>query len=104
NWEQSSYDVEITQGGQTTSHSATSSDSILVEWPGEPLGAAERAKVRARAHGGDVSTPWSDWVAVETGLLKGEDWAGAVPISADRETEKGKPKRPVYFRREFPLE
>lgn len=103
-WEQTSYDIEIKQGGNTESHSTESAESILVDWPGEPLGSAQSAKVRARAHGDDVSTPWSDWVTVETGLLEKEDWSGAVPIAADRETETGEPKRPIYFRKEFPVD
>ncbi|KXH52311.1 hypothetical protein CSAL01_06052 [Colletotrichum salicis] len=72
-WEQSAYDLEILRG------------------------------VRARAHGGpgQLSTPWSDWVTVETGLLNSSDWAGAIPIAAERETKVEAPKRPVYFRRHF---
>ncbi|KAJ6440548.1 Hybrid polyketide synthase/ nonribosomal peptide synthetase [Purpureocillium lavendulum] len=110
NWEQASYDIEVARSGKATQHGATSSyskkssDSRYVPWPDAPLRTAERAKVRARAHGqrGQSSTPWSDWVAVEAGLLSTDDWAGASPIAADRETEVGGPKRPLYFRKDFP--
>lgn len=106
NWEQASYDVEITRGESTTSHSADTSDSLYISWPEDPLASRERATVRARAHGkeGQESTPWSDWVSVETGLLDEEDWQGAVPIAAERETELGEPKRPIYFRKDFSIE
>src|SRR6478735_5879261 len=105
NWEQSAFDIEVLRAdGPSTVHSANSSQSLLVPWPDEPLGSAEQAKVRARAHGRcSQSTPWSDWVTVETGLLSDDDWAGAAPIVANRETETGEPKRPIYFRKEFSL-
>ncbi|KAK7420396.1 hypothetical protein QQX98_002819 [Neonectria punicea] len=108
NWEQSAYNLEITRSsaGKPTIHTFNSSDSLFVAWPEEPLTTAEQASVRVRAHGnfGQSSTPWSDWVTVETGLLSSDDWAGAVPIAAKRKTEKGKAKRPVYFRKEFPID
>ncbi|TDZ38158.1 hypothetical protein C8035_v006814 [Colletotrichum spinosum] len=104
-WQQTAYDIEIIRGtGSSPSiHSVNSSASLLVPWPEQPLQSAEQATVRARAHGqsGQPSTPWSDWVAVETGLLNESDWAGAVPIAADRETEVDGPKRPIYFRNSF---
>ncbi|KAI9148112.1 Alpha-L-rhamnosidase [Paramyrothecium foliicola] len=105
NWEQSSFDIEVLrQGRSSVVHSVNSSQSLLVPWPDEPLGSAEQAQVRTRAHSGSChSTPWSDWVTVETGLLSDDDWAEAAPIVADRETEIGEPKRPVYFRKEFSL-
>lgn len=110
-WEQTSYDIEVTRSGDgggdssTTSHSADTADSLYVAWPEEPLTSRERASVRARAHGkqGQESTPWSDWVSVEAGLLADEDWQGAVVIAADRETELGNAKRPVHFRTDFSI-
>ncbi|KAJ6787025.1 hypothetical protein PWT90_09209 [Aphanocladium album] len=103
NWEQSSYDLEVLRSGRTNSYSTTSPDSLFVPWPDEPLGSAEAAKVRVRAHGGtkQSSTPWSDWVVVETGLLKPDDWSGSVPIAADRDYDVNAPKQPIYFRKEF---
>lgn len=105
-WEQSSYDIEIARGGSTASYSGDSSDSLYISWPEDALASRERAEVRARAHGqeGQESTPWSDWVSVETGLLAEEDWQGALPIAADRETESGEPKRPVNFRKGFSVD
>ncbi|KAL0943148.1 alpha-l-rhamnosidase [Colletotrichum truncatum] len=106
-WQQTAYDIEIVRAsdGSPSIHNVNSSDSLLVPWPDLPLQTAEQATVRARAHGqdGQPSTPWSDWVTVETGLLNSTDWAGAVPIAADRDTELDAPKRPIYFRRPFEL-
>ncbi|KAF6812505.1 alpha-l-rhamnosidase [Colletotrichum musicola] len=106
-WQQSGYDLEILRDSDSPPnfHSVNSSSSLLVPWPEPALGTAERAIVRARAHGqpGQPSTPWSDWVTVETGLLNSSDWSGAVPIAADRDTEVDAPKRPIYFRKSFPV-
>lgn len=104
-WEQSGYDIEITRGpdGVPNIFNVNSSDSILVPWPDSPLQSAESAAVKARAHGkdGQPSTEWSDSFRLETGLLSSEDWAGAVPIAADRETEVDGPKQPILFRKAF---
>lgn len=68
-------------------------------WPDSPLQSAESATIRARAHGqpGQPSTPWLDWVTVETGVVSTEDQYAAVLIAADRETEVDGPKRLIYF-------
>lgn len=107
-WEQSAYDLEIVRGLDSipTVHTINSSDSLFVPWPEDALTSTERASVRARAHGqsGQPSTPWSDWVSVETGLLDDDSWAGAVPITADREFNTSLPKQPLYFRKPFSIE
>ncbi|KAF1949662.1 alfa-L-rhamnosidase [Byssothecium circinans] len=104
-WEQTAYDLEITRGsdGVPNVFNVNSSDSILVPWPDEPLQSAESASVRARAHGksGQPSADWSESFSVETGLLNTDDWAGAVPIAADRATEVNAPHRPILFRKAF---
>lgn len=106
NWEQGSYDLQITRGGRQSTYSNASSESLFIPWPEDALGSAEQAHVRARAHGlhGESSTPWSDWVAVETGLLNPEDWTGAVPIAAKRAYDINSPKRPMYFRKAFSVD
>ncbi|UZP36717.1 hypothetical protein NXS19_004533 [Fusarium pseudograminearum] len=61
---------------KTALFSFNSSNSLYVPWPDEELGESEAATVRVRDHGIDgLSTPWSDWVNVETGLLT-EDPSG----------------------------
>ncbi|KAF5004814.1 hypothetical protein FDECE_8713 [Fusarium decemcellulare] len=99
-WEQSSYDIEVTRGGDSNVFSSTSSQSVYVSWPDSPLDEAEEASVRVRAHGDGESTPWSDWVSVETGISNGT-WARAKPITASRDFDKDKPKEPLYFRKTF---
>ena len=106
-WEQGSYELEVVRGaGRPHTYNHDSSQSVLVPWPESPLNATEQASVRARAHGADGqdSTPWSDWVTVETGLLSTDDWSGAVPIGADSENNDNGPKRPVHFRKDFDVE
>lgn len=107
-WEQTAYDLEITRGPDGVPHvfSGNSSDSILVPWPDVPLKSSEAATVRARAYGkgSQPSTDWSDSVLVETGLLNTTDWAGAISIAANRQTEINTAKRPILFRKSFNLE
>lgn len=108
-WEQSGYDLEITRGLDGVPklyNTADSSESVLVPWPDDALSSAESAKVRVRSHGkeGQISTEWSDYYSVETGLLSPGDWDGAVPIAADRTTEVDSAKRPVLFRKGFDID
>lgn len=114
NWEQTAYDIELERFGRGSEslgdsyefYSVNSSESLVVPWPSDPLESAGRANVRVRAHGrpGQSSTPWSDWVSVETGLLTEEHWAGAVPVAADRDTEANGAHQPIYFRKSFNIE
>ncbi|KAL2671588.1 hypothetical protein Neosp_014178 [[Neocosmospora] mangrovei] len=101
-WEQSSYDVEVNRSGRTEAYSSASAQSLYVPWPGPPLGEAESASVRVRAHGNKTSTPWSDWVFVETGISN-ETWSRAKPITSTLEFDKDKPKVPLYFRKGFDI-
>ncbi|KAH7358937.1 hypothetical protein B0T11DRAFT_330676 [Plectosphaerella cucumerina] len=96
----------------TISHSANSADSFFVPWPAGPLSSAQSVSVRARAHSlclaDHPSTPWSDWIGVETGLLDADDWIGvetglldaddwigASPITAHRQIGPSLPKPPL---------
>ncbi|KAJ4113862.1 hypothetical protein NW768_011392 [Fusarium equiseti] len=107
NWEQNAYDIEVARSGpkvdKTSLFSFNSSSSLYVPWPDDELAESEAASVRVRAHGnGGLSTPWSDWANVETGLLSENSWVGAVPITADVfEQSNNTAKRPIYFRRDF---
>ncbi|MEU8818790.1 family 78 glycoside hydrolase catalytic domain [Actinoplanes sp. NPDC048796] len=71
---QTRYEIEIERDGSAETFAVVSGDQILVPWPGAPLAARDRAKVRVRA-GDDAS--WSEWSApstVEAGLLSPGDW------------------------------
>jgi len=103
NWVQKSYELGISRGGETEeTYKISSSDSVLVPWPGNPLSSGERATVRVRAFGDEesVSTAWSSPAVVEAGLLRPEDWKCAliessIPATADS------PIQPILFRRTF---
>ncbi|KAF4964069.1 hypothetical protein FSARC_7971 [Fusarium sarcochroum] len=105
-WEQSSYDIEVTRRAKDSpsSFSFNSSQSLYLPWPDSPLNEAEPVTVRVRAHGlsdqNQPSTPWSDWVSVETGLFN-ESWANVKPIASTIKVNSSEPKRPVYFRKDF---
>lgn len=108
-WEQSAYDLEITRGPDGVPklyNTIDSAESVLVPWPDEALSSAESARVRVRSldREGQTWTDWSDYFSVETGLLSSEDWAGAVPIAAERATEVDSAKRPVLFRKGFDVD
>ncbi|EKJ73712.1 hypothetical protein FPSE_06106 [Fusarium pseudograminearum CS3096] len=106
NWEQSSYDIEVTRSvnDEPKSFSFNSSDSLYLPWPDTPLDEAELAHLRVRAHGlatsDQPSTPWSDWVSVETSLSK-KGWENVKPIASTIKVNVSEPKRPVYFRKDF---
>ncbi|KAM5347509.1 hypothetical protein ACJ41O_010514 [Fusarium nematophilum] len=105
-WEQASYNIEITRGENTTREfSSVSSNSLFIPWPDALLGEAEAANVRVRAHGqdGQPSTPWSDWASVEIGLFN-FSWAHVLLIAPEEyNKDLEKPKRPQYFRKNFEL-
>ncbi|GAA4079019.1 family 78 glycoside hydrolase catalytic domain [Nonomuraea soli] len=70
-WRQQSYEIELSDG--TTTGVVESSQSVLVAWPGAPLGSRERRGARVRVQDSD----WSPWSWVETGLLRPSDWRAA---------------------------
>ncbi|MGP3914940.1 family 78 glycoside hydrolase catalytic domain [Nonomuraea sp. 10N515B] len=72
-WLQQAYEIELSDG--TSTGFVDSGESVLVPWPGEPLGSRERRGVRVRVHGADGSaSEWSPWSYVEAGLLDPADW------------------------------
>ena len=70
-WRQTAYEVEL-DGGTTAR--VESDEQVLVPWPFAPLASRSSASVRIRVAS---ATRWSDWsapAAVETGLLRPDDW------------------------------
>ncbi|MFB4279703.1 family 78 glycoside hydrolase catalytic domain [Nonomuraea sp. MTCD27] len=75
-WRQQAYEIELGDG--TTTGRVDSAESVLVPWPGAPLGSRERRGARVRVHGADGSvSDWSPWSYVEAGLLDPADWQAA---------------------------
>ncbi|MEV4564591.1 glycoside hydrolase family 78 protein [Nonomuraea sp. NPDC049419] len=102
-WTQAAYEIEIRDASGTAAWRVESGESVLVPWPGAPLGSRERREARVRVHGADGSSGgWSDWAAVETGLLEAADWqAGAAAPPRDL---LGPPDGPaLLLRRDFTL-
>ncbi|MFI7703955.1 glycoside hydrolase family 78 protein [Nonomuraea sp. NPDC049480] len=72
-WLQRAYEIELTDG--TSTGLIESGESVLVSWPGEPLGSRERRGARVRVHGRDGSiSDWSPWSWAEAGLLGPGEW------------------------------
>ncbi|KAL5046700.1 hypothetical protein BDW71DRAFT_197353 [Aspergillus fruticulosus] len=107
NWKQTAYEIQVTRGQETKTHSVISGASVLVPWPSTPLKSRECAPVRVRAFGrGDDQpevepTEWSPWTVVECALLNRDDWA-ALPIT-DTTKATDAPIRPIRFRKSFDL-
>ncbi|MBE1588371.1 family 78 glycoside hydrolase catalytic domain [Nonomuraea angiospora] len=100
-WRQAAYEIELSDG--TASGRVESEESVLVPWPGGPLGSRERRGARVRVHGHDgKASDWSEWSWAETGLLEPADWqAGA---AAPPPGLLGPPDGPaLLLRRDFTL-
>ncbi|KAJ5928701.1 alfa-L-rhamnosidase [Penicillium verhagenii] len=106
-WEQKKYDMQILRGGETKFYSAMSEQSLLLEWPEEPLRSRESASVRVRAYttAGISSyspTPWSMWATVEASLLSRDEWVAQM-ISSSVLVQNDEPIRPSRFRKTFDI-
>ena len=103
-WRQRGYEVEVERGGTTTSTEVESAQSVLLAWPGAPLGSRERATVRVRALGLDGRTSaWSERSTVEAGLLEAADWTARMITPAWRQ-DPDADAAPALLRREFALD
>ncbi len=106
NWLQAGYELECRNGtGQAprTTGRVESGESVLVAWPFEPLGSREAVALRVRVWGRDgSSSPWSEPIRAEAGLLCPEDWRAAF-ISPDWDGERSKSNPAPYLRRSFEL-
>lgn len=123
NWLQKSYQVQIRRhtgniSGQklnVQTWRVPSDNSVLNQWPSQPLQSRETASVRVLAsghslpdHPGPVANPdlsvWSDWQDVEAGLLQASDWKAKFVTSCEPPPKDGVPHRPTLYRKEFTLE
>lgn len=106
NWQQTGYEIEYYRAdGQLRGQTGRveSSQSVLMEWPFEPLQSREQVSLHVRVWGVDGSeSSWSEPVTVETGLLHADDWtARFISPAVEEDTSKSNPA--PYLRREFEL-
>ncbi|MFJ2813560.1 family 78 glycoside hydrolase catalytic domain [Streptomyces sp. NPDC087294] len=105
-WTQQAYRIEITAADgtvRTDTGRVEGTDSVLVAWPGDPLGSRDRADVRVQVWGaGPEPSAWSPVTRIETGLLSRSEWT-ARPVTPDRETSEG-PLPTALLRRDFTLD
>src|SRR5689334_17099135 len=78
-WHQAGYEIELYEaGGKLLDQTGRvdSDQSVLIDWPFEPLSSRQRFMVRARAWSTNgQSSGWSESVPIEAGLLQREDWS-----------------------------
>jgi alpha-L-rhamnosidase len=102
-WVQTHHELQITpdHGRPFRSRPVESGESVLVGWPAPPLVSRERRAVQVRVRGSDGSTsPWSDPVVVEAGLLAPDDWRAAF-VGPAWDEDLDTPQPCPYLRREF---
>jgi alpha-L-rhamnosidase len=98
-YEMEAYDAEGKLCGQTGR--VESDQSVLIDWPFEPLSSRERVTVRARVWGMDGgASDWSESVPIEVGLLHPEDWTARF-IGPDWDEDISMPQPAPLLRREF---
>ena len=103
-WRQAGYEIEMydaqaTLRGQTGR--VDSDQSVLVDWPFEPLSSRERVTVRARIWGVDgQASDWSEPAPIEVGLLHSHDWTARF-VGPRWDEDLSKPEPAPLLRREF---
>ncbi|WP_138418829.1 glycoside hydrolase family 78 protein [Sinomonas gamaensis] len=103
-WAQRQYEVSLARpSGQRQTKTVASPESVLVEWPFDPLGCRERVEVRVRVWGADDEpSEWSAPLPVEAGLLSAGDWT-AEAVSPAWEEDRDADNPPALLRRSFGL-
>ncbi|HET9906215.1 MAG TPA: glycoside hydrolase family 78 protein [Anaerolineales bacterium] len=105
-WRQAGYEIELydAKGELRNQTGRVESDqSVLIDWPFEPLSSRERLSVRVRAwNKKDQLSAWSELLPIEVGLLHAEDWTGHF-ITPDWEEDTSQPQPAPILRREFGL-
>jgi alpha-L-rhamnosidase len=114
NWHQGSYEVQIKRSieHEAKTWRVDSPSSVLVPWPDTPLASAEAATVRVRVFGENkttgtkVNADWCDWIPIEAGLLRRDDWKAQCISAPERKDVKHADEngiRPVRFRKTFSI-
>ena len=100
-WLQASAELELTRGGATASHSVSGRDSVLLDWPFDPIAPRETVSLRVRVTGEDGGA--SEWS--EPADARGRS---ARPTASGRPTFIGlddeRPKHPARLRTEFAVD
>jgi alpha-L-rhamnosidase len=101
-WRQTAYEVELTRAGENKrTGRVESGESVLVDWPFEPLVSRERASVRVRAWDRkERLTSWSAHLPVEAGLFHEDDWRGRF-ITPDWDEDLSAPQPCPHLRHDF---
>ncbi|MGF3057100.1 family 78 glycoside hydrolase catalytic domain [Microbacterium sp. YY-01] len=102
-WQQTAYEVRIQRAGtERVFGPIASNESVLVDWPDEPLASRERAEVSVRVTGHDGAVSgWSTPAAVEAGLLEAGDWHALAVGSNANANPLTDTRRPAIVRRDF---
>ena len=99
--QQHAYQIEV--DGQPTER-VSSAVSVLVGWPGEPLGSRQIATWRVKVWTDLGESDWSAPSMIETGLLSSQDWQAQWIEPREREVPPSG-SRPAYVLRcEFQLD
>ncbi len=98
-YEIEAYDVDGNLRGQTGR--VESDQSVLVNWPFEPLSSRARVTVRTRVWGRNgQESAWSDPASIEVGLLHAEDWTARF-VGPDWDEDLTKAQPAPLLRHEF---
>ena len=99
-WLQAGAELELTRGAATTGHSVSGRDSVLVDWPFEPIAPREPVSLRVRVTGEDGGvSDWSEPLSLVGGQLADGEWSANF-IGLDDEA----PKHPARLRTEFAVD
>lgn len=105
-WVQAGYEVDLTDArGAPLAHTGRveSNQSVLVDWPFEPLQSRQRVGVRVRAWGQDgQASGWSAPLWIEAGLLHAADWSARF-ITPGWDEDLTAPQPGPLLRHEFDL-
>src|SRR5574338_1608096 len=103
-WRQAAYEVEAydSDGNLRGKTGWVNSDqSVLVDWPFEPLASRERVTTRARVRGIDgQESAWSEPVSIEAGLIHLKDWVACF-VGPDWDEDLAEPQPAPLLRCEF---
>lgn len=106
-WHQAAYEIKAHSSKEellSQTGRIESDQSVLVDWPFEPLSSRERVIIRVRVWGQDNSiSDWSAPVLIETGLLSNSDWTARF-ISPTWNEDISKSNPSPLLRREFDLQ